>query len=515
MKMRKGFWIILILLVLLAGCEIKNPTVPPWDVEFNVPLMNENYYGGDLINDDNFSEDSTQTLFFYTEGLIEGANIDEDKLKITENSEGSGLVTISQSESGDSLSINNPSAVEDVQIVSGELLSGELKFYFDGIHEELQRVIITFIELREPNGNPVVKVIDEPISGETYILPLENYRIYKDGEDNQILEELHFNLTQISSPSSEDSLGVMKLFYDNPLYFKSIRGLMSDLRISADDFNSEIQVEFPENIEHALELNRPEMKISIWNKIGFDADFYADYYAINNRTGATKTISVMSPIQACQTPGDSLLTTIELNDEVKELMSIAPDMFELRNTHFIINNPENRIGFASINIGYSGDYVATVPFDFTLKSGEPVRPASLTEININDDNRDLIRDSAKQILMKLRVMSEFNAGMTAKFFLCNSNDKNIVYQDTPIHSDNLDRLIFHANSISPGSPENPSQEDLSFLISEEDLAIFTKYPTIYFGMEFTFDDSNTIVHSFEKVKVISSLKLNIVIDPSN
>ncbi|HOD55531.1 MAG TPA: hypothetical protein PKJ08_13465, partial [Candidatus Cloacimonadota bacterium] len=154
--MKKVMFLTLIALMLfLAACDINEPKTPQWDVNFKVPLMNKDYYAGDLIDSLNFGMDADSTMFFYTEGLIEGAEIEEGRLKISANPDGSGFIPIVSSIQLDSISIHNPEMQDDVEIVSSTVRSGQLRFEFtDTDYSKLQSVTIAFEELHSPDDTP-------------------------------------------------------------------------------------------------------------------------------------------------------------------------------------------------------------------------------------------------------------------------------------------------------------------------------------------------------------------------
>ncbi|MBP7562384.1 MAG: hypothetical protein KA886_01225 [Candidatus Cloacimonetes bacterium] len=516
--MKKVMFLTLIALMLfLAACDINEPKTPQWDVNFKVPLMNKDYYAGDLIDSLNFGMDADSTMFFYTEGLIEGAEIEEGRLKISANPDGSGFIPIVSSIQLDSISIHNPEMQDDVEIVSSTVRSGQLRFEFTGTdYSKLQSVTIAFEELHSPDGTPYTKTFTSNELSSINDIDLANFRFYQE-DPNQILTDIHFTITHELNPGVSVPAGTIltnvKVNYENPIYFSQIRGLIHSLEIDADDFSSNISVEYPDNIENAMHINSPVVKFNIWNKLGYTAFFNGTLVSYNSRTGESRTYPLAQrTIERAYTIGDSTLTTLEFTESVEHIMSIMPDRFELVNATFTLDNPLNLIGFAREGQGYSGNYRATVPFDIQFTANEPIRPKELIEMNISESNRDQIEKNAKNVNFTVKVWNEFNAGASVNMYLCNVNDKNVVYQNTEINTPTLKRVVFLNNSITPGSVTSPSPGILEFSISEDDLSIFTEHETIYFGIQFTFNDSNTIMHSYEKIKVISSLDIVMTIN---
>lgn len=520
----KAIWLIFICTILVfSACEFKDPAGPSWEMRLSVPLVNKPYPISDLIDGENFAAEGDSMMYFYTDGLIEGANVEEGRLKITANEEGSGMFEILNISFVDSLSIENQEATDDVKIVSATVREGRLKFQFRDIHPDLVKVNITFLELITPEEENLS--IDIYRSGTDYDFEYDlfEHRFIdtSDGDSTTVLTDLHFNIIQYSNESSLDSFGQMKIYYDENIYFRRIRGLLDDFEVAADDFISDINVDYPTNIENALVINNPKLTFKVYNYIGFDADFFCTVTAYNTRSNITETVHLTRFITAAPSQGDSMLTNLVFTESIERLMNIAPDKIEMTNAYFRVNNPDNRIGFAMEGRAYGGSYRTTVPFNFSFVAGEPVTPKNLIQIDLSENNREEIEKRAKRIKFNVKLDNYFDIGSNVKLIFCSDSsyvysdiaDAPYSYNDGVEDSDNpvFTRITFDGY-VPQGSLTQATQRQLTFLLPSEKISIFHRFPTIYFGLVFDFDENDTIVHPDARIEVITSLEADLLID---
>ncbi|MCK9329368.1 MAG: hypothetical protein PHY08_05275 [Candidatus Cloacimonetes bacterium] len=519
----KAIWVVFICLFLVfTGCEFKEPAGPSWEMQFNVPLVNKPYPMSDLIDGENFDTEN-DTMFFYSDGLIEGANVEEGRLKISANNEGSGFFDILNVDFVDSLSIKNEEVTDDAEIVSATVREGFLKFEFRNIETDLENIVIEFLEIKTPEGENLI--INIPRNGENYSheVSLAEHRFIDTSEQDstKILSDLHFNIAQNSNDSDLLSFGQMKVYFDDNMYFSRIRGLLHDFRVEADDFITDIEVDYPLNVENAIQIIDPKLTFMIYNHIGFDADFYCTVKSINTRTGENATVNLNRFISAIPVQGDSILTKIVFINSIETLMNIAPDKIEMSNAYFQVNNPDNKIGFALEGRAYGGTYRTIVPFNFKFIADKYVQPKELTEIEITEENREQIEKRAKEVSFNVGLKNYFDIGANVKLIFCNdstkvySNIDNIYNPDESgfgeVNTPELTRIMFDGY-ISEGSLTQPTLKDLEFILEKNDINIFHQYEKIYFGIVFDFDASDSVISPEERIEVITSLYAKLFID---
>jgi hypothetical protein len=517
MKRRCILMLIASLLVMTA-CDIKAPVAPQWDVNFQVPLMNKDYFASDLIDGKNFDVTEDSEMYFFTDGFINGADVKEDELKIPANEEGTGFIPIvTGSEYNVLLPIKDSDAENDVEIVTAAIREGTLQISFENtLTEYMPEITVEFAELKDSNGDLFKqKFYTNELNG-LHEFSLEGYTIEQDG-DNELLENLSIKITyetnQDPNPPDYIVLSSIKINYEQPIYFSQIKGLVHNLKIEAEDFYTEIDVDYPDNIENALHINSPKVNFKIWSKLGFNVFFDATLKSYNSRTGETRSFQLdRRTIERVYTEGDSTLTELVFQHSIETIMEIAPDKFELVDAVFTVNNPANEIGFAGVGVGFSGDYRAIVPFDISFNANEPVRPKELIEIEINDSNRKRIKENARGVSFSVKLKNDFTVGAFVNLYLCNSDDKQIVYGDVPPTNNTIKRIVFDDNYVFAGSQNSSYDGELHFTISEDDLKLFTENEKVYFGIQLSFEENDTIMHSYEKINVISRLDVKLAIN---
>ena len=500
-----------VLSFLLSACQIKDPASPIWEIDLNVPLLNKEYPIIDLVNDENFGVIGDSIMFFYSDGEIQGADISEGRLKISANYVGTDFLPILRTGFDAKLPVFNDDA-DGLRIVSATIRQGLFNFTFENLNSSLTSIIVTFDEIVTENEQLLEIIIPVQSTNFTYYYDLTGHRIIDINNSESILENLNFSVTPVFSNNSESFLGEMKINYEEPIFFRRVRGLLDDFIVEANTFVSNIVVDYPVNIENAIYLNEPKLVYSIYNHIGFDAIFKATVTSINNRTGQSFSIDLEREIFANQTEGDSTLTILTFTQSVENLLNIAPDVIEMKNAHFYINNPDNKIGFALEGNAYSGSYRTTVPFDFSFKSGEPVTPKELITVEISDNNREDIEKRVSNLFFNVSLKNYFSVGAQVRLYLCSSDDYDDIYVDDDLFSDDFNRIVFLNNYVEKADLHNPYEANLTFRIPDEKVQIFHKFEKIYFGIKFDFDEGESSIHPSERIDVIASLKVKLLID---
>ena len=509
----------LVFCLLLVGCSFRAPEMPTWEGQLNLPLMNEKYPIVDLARNDNIRvHENENSMEFFTEGEITGAEIAQDELRIASNPIGTGNIPVVESFS-DKLSLVNGDETE-TQISYGLILSGELVFEFITLPEVASEIHVYFHELFDPDGkNLTLRILKQDLVFENGFIGLIHrhnmeYHTITNPDNEAIVENMHFDATVISSGGVPiPSGGYMKVFYDQPLFFSTIIGHLFNFRINADDFITDIDVDYPINIENALDMNEPELRFTIYSHVGFESTFYATVTSYNNRNNTSYSLNVTSLVNAT-TPGDSLLTTLIFTkeDNIHHLLNIAPDEIILSDAYFLLNNPDVGFGFASIGKAMSGSYINVVPFDFTFVADEPIKPANLTEVKISEKNREEIEKRALNAFFSMDLKNYYSVGATVNLFICSSDNQDLVYVKENLILPGFQRLTFLGSYMPRGSHLVATSDTFTFEILEEEIALFYKNEFIYVGMEITFEEGGTIIHPLESIDVIGNLKLMVMVD---
>lgn len=500
--------------MILSSCMFKEPTMPAWTTQLHLPLMNEIYYARDLADSNEIFIDQDSLLYFMKYGTLNSSSLEDNDLSINANSEGTGQIPIIEAFQSDSLQINSPESNNNVEISYGEINSGILHVNFSDTQTDLLKsVTLVFTELHDSSNQILSKTFSGIELQQNNIIDISSLTIYSQ-DRSQLIRNLHFNLQFESFVENTEHqiLSYIHISYPNPIMFSFIEGLIHEKEFSIESFSDEIDIEYPDNIDDALSINQAQLKLNIWNKIGFKAKFSGEIKTSNSITGISKTLLLEDYIiNAPEINGDSVLTEIILVENVNDLLNIAPDRIELINGRFSIYNPDDEIGFASLTSDCKGTYEMKVPFNITLNEGVPLRPYSLSEINLSESNRNDLKKRANYVNLIVKINNQFTVSASANLFICNSDQKETVYQTENINTAPLSRIVFLNNEVSSNRKDSDYTE-FSFALNAEEIDIISRYEKMYVGLEFLFAESNTSVYSYQHVKVIAQIKAVVVID---
>ncbi len=500
--------------ILLSSCMLKEPTMPTWTTQLQLPLMNEFYYARDLADSNEIFIDQDSLLYFSVNGLLNSNSLEENDLSINANPEGTGFIPIIDIMQSDSLQINPPDSDNNVEISYAEISSGFLYIDFSETQVDLLKsVTLVFTELHTQTNQVFSKTFSGNELLQNNVLNLQSMKIFAQ-DKYQLISNLHFNIMYESFIENTENqvLSNIKIYYPNPITFTYLEGLIHEKDFDIENFSDNIEIEYPDNFGDALSINQAQIKLNIWNNIGFKAKFSGEIKTTNSTNKISKSLFLENYIiNAPENTGDSVLTEIILIDSVNELLNIAPDKIELINGRYSIFNPNNEIGFASIDSNCRGTYDVQVPFNVALNEGIPLRPYSLNEIKLSESNRNDLKKRANKVNLIVKVNNQFTASAIANMYICNSDQKEIVYQSESINTQELSRIIFLDNLVISHS-RTSEYSVFSFNLNAEEIDILSRYEKLYIGIEFLFTESNTSIYSYQHMKVISQINAEIIID---
>ena len=522
--------IIIFFCLLITACNIKGFMIPKWEVKLKVPLINESYPLLDLYfseNNENIGVDEDEagnpnSIYFYTEDDLKVADIGSNELKISPNHTGVGPIPVIISFS-ESLSLTDGDD-DDVSVAIGKISSGELIFRFETLPENVNEIQISVNELFDANDKRVSLEIPKQNHSFEYRYDLRNHEL-KHLENEEIVEALSFAVKIVHSGTIVNPGGYMRIYHDQPIIFSKVHGYLNNFRVNVDYTEKMIDMAYPLNIENAIDLNDPSLIFSIYNHLGFETVFSGIVTAHNTRNGTMFTIDLEDIDIAkrrirATTEGDSLLTTLTFtkDDGIGSLINIAPDLIEVRNAFFIVNNPENGFGFANAGRSMGVGYIAKVPFDFKFYPNQRVRPDELESATISKSNRDEIKDSAQNAEINLSMKNYFSVGARVRLYICSSDNDELVFVEENVKEENFQRLVFlytdenEPISMPRGTHLIPTEETFTFIVSKDDLSMFYDFERIFLGVEIEFEEGESIIHPLEKIEISGNLIADILVD---
>lgn len=508
------------ILLFFVSCKINEWNSPWWDITLVAPLVNDTFAIIDLRSDENFEFDDYQ-VYFVTKDDIEEAEIRDGELKMSPSEGGIFYLRLPRFE--DSLPIISDE--DDVQIVHAIVSSGKLDFDFRSVSDNITYVTIVFNEILDLNNNQKRVRIQRQGSNFSYESSLVGYKFQNLVASDELIERLNFTVI-IESTDGGATDGRMDIFYEDSIYFSSIYGILDNLRIDTEDIISNIDIEWPINIENAIRIKNPKMVINIYNYLNFPAIFNATVTAFNTRSNLQHTFDIeiyMEPTDNIDVAAKRVITIVPNNPSdlsfivrpIDVMMNIAPDKIEVTNAHMMIVNPNKEKHHARVGRAFYGDLESTVPFDLVFL-GEPVFPATPETVEISRNNRENIEKRVENAALRVVLANRYSLGGVMQLHFSYRDDHEFMYGD---ESESGRRLVIKEDRLARSlrvekAPDinNPHEETYYVDLTREELKMFHLHEEIYFGFKIVFDEGETIVRPDETISIIARLIARVMVD---
>jgi hypothetical protein len=458
--MKSWLFCLLCILLLSAGCGVKKFEYPTWDVNVNMPLMNEYYYVSDLAQADSehFHLEGNQ-IFFTSNGVIDGLSISE--LTIEPNSSVVAPLIINHTFSG-AISMTDLSLTNNVEIAYGEILSGMMNVHVSGLDPAFQNADLTFTEITRSNGQPFSVSINR--SPANQVVNLAGLRV---GQLNNAatFDSLHFTVSAHASQTENTNVGEVELVLNQPMSFSTIRGFVHNYRLDIESSTAAINIEYPLGMENAIQVHDASLSLSLNNEVGFESELHGILHAYNDSTGQQRTASLLDDsghpfvLQAAHSPGETATSSFVFHNGLDSLVAIMPTRITLENAYFIMRNDDSHVGFASVGEKAYGTYVQRVPFHFTLFAAT-IEPKKVTEISVSEKNRKRIAQNLEEADLDLKVTNRLPIGATLTVVFSTSED---VFAQP---------MLERSATVNAGG-EGSVPENIQFHLSNSDLQLFT------------------------------------------
>ncbi len=488
--MHKRLILFILSFMLLAGCAFEQPKAPQWDVNFNVPLMNKYYYVNELANGDHNIIAANDSMYLTSEGNIQGRDIG-DSLVIRDNS--TPFIPVPAS---GAISIKNEGSIEMAYgVVSRGFLSVEARDAQTGIMND--SISVLFNNIHMPDGQPLKIILKRSTDFNRIVnIDLTDARIGS-LDNNQIMDSLRFT-SQYYQGSSYASL--VKISYTN-IFMSSLKGNIFNKKINVQDDLTEINVNYPYDIEAALEIALAKITLNIENSIGFDCEFHGTLTAFNKNSLKSKSLNIVNHLNAAESEFQNTITDFTLDpDSAADLVNVFPTQVSLTNAYFIINNshPE-QLGFINAQNTIQGTYDVLIPFKLRVKSNK-ITAAEVENLAISPETGSQIEKKLEAyaeddsvIIINMDIENKFPVAAEAEIFFCNYEDTSDVYYVSPDRP-GLMRMKQTAADIA-ASPDGvvSALTNTQFVITKGQSRIFSQNPMVYYGFKFKFKDSGDYV----------------------
>ncbi|HRX77341.1 MAG TPA: hypothetical protein P5342_07745, partial [Candidatus Cloacimonadota bacterium] len=141
--------LLIFVLLFLGACDIEKPSLPVWDVDIAVPLLNDIYYVSDLVDSVNIMIGDDEVLYLTGSGEVDtpamgevelNPEIDESDMPVP-----SGANTDFQIPFYDS--------VDNAVLSYGELSSGTMRIRFANVVPQTEEIRLIISDITDPLGN--------------------------------------------------------------------------------------------------------------------------------------------------------------------------------------------------------------------------------------------------------------------------------------------------------------------------------------------------------------------------
>ncbi|PKN71829.1 MAG: hypothetical protein CVU50_09960 [Candidatus Cloacimonetes bacterium HGW-Cloacimonetes-3] len=477
--MKYYVFLIVAMLLLLGACEVKSPVMPKWDIDLAVPLINENYYVSDLVNDDGSiicGEDSI--MYINIEGNV--------------NTHEFGNIHFAPPASA--AFFDNPVYhVPNIPDTSMDFEDPEIQFTYAKVGVGIiqtkftalvagSSVTIVFANLFNADNTNYVIIAEDTGDWVTWDLSGAHFGVIDAPLPFDPIAEISFSVTSNSSAAMGTHTGDLSLKADALMEFDEVQGKMTDLSMPLMDDLASIDIDYPEGMNEAVTLETATIKMLLENQIGFKSEFVGEFYAYNDKTPpdfASVEIKDNNGQNFIIFPGQN---SLDVSGSLSELLSIMPTHIEIRNGVF---NVLSRTEAGSVRAGdsISLNYTLNAPFTFTLYDN-PIVVKNEVDIPVSSENAERINKNALGAKLELYITNKLPVGATATAFF--SSSPNIDVNDPATYNFSKPAVIYSSETYAGEQPL------VELSLNENEIKLFGN-PHVYLRWMFVFHPSDGAV----------------------
>lgn len=489
---RKLIFVLAGLSLLAISCSVKKPVLPEWDVTVNVPLMQKKFFVSDLVDSVNIIIGDDDVLVLRGTGSAETPMF--GNVEISSNFELGPLPILSQVTVNGSVPLVDDSG--NAQLAFGRFASGVIGVRFQNMHPQGHNVKLSFPDIRTASGG--VFEIGYPGSSGWTNMSLEGCEIGT-LNSNVLLTELRYTITPNSQLPANFELGDLTVRLDSPFSFELFQGHLDNMQLPLENSESTINIDYPNNIEDAIQLQAASLYVSLTNQVGFACEFHGEFYAINTRNGQSRSIPILDnnnqPFTANPaTAAGAGITELMFENGIEQLLQIMPDQIEIRNAYFLINSSSaGDIGTVRSSDIIVGDYQLDAPFVFELLEST-IRLQDPIQINISEENRTRILNNARDAALSVLVKNRLPIGARADMYVGNTAEIDPADPATYLFTRSVTLHSRQWVEQHPGDPDiNANGEQMLTLeLSEAEVNVFAN-PSVFLLWTFSFENSGGVV----------------------
>ncbi len=470
--MKKLYLLMMAVIVLLGACQIKNPVLPKWDIELDLPLINDMFYVSDLVDSSNIAIDSTNVLLITAESDQFGPvpftpNLNMENIPIPGN--GHELFLPFLDDGG------------EVEPAYAEFQAGLIRTRFTNVHSSVQELKLVFHNIFTAAGEE----FSIAYSGDNGWVNTSLAGLHLGNpSSNQVISELPITLVVSPALPAGTTAAQFSLQANSMLLFSEFRGRLNNYSLEMQSGMGGIDISYPYGIDQAVALQEASLRVYLKNYIGFNAKFSGRIKA-QNEAGVTRYIDILddsgnnyyAPAANGTQPGE---ITLDFHNNVSYLLQIMPTHLEMVDGVLTINSGQV-IGDVEMTDQLFCDYLINAPMTFVFHQHDIVIREEQV-LNIPEENRERIRKNALWADLQLQVQNKLPIGAMAKVYF--STVPTTVSDTGVIGFEGFsEQMTLHSSHVNPG------WQSVELYIDEAEMQILTA-PSIYLRWVFSFEESD-------------------------
>ncbi len=485
--MKHTFAAIVVILLALSACDISDPRIPTWDVTLTVPLMNERYFLSELADTLNIQVGEDDVLMLTGTGEAETPPFGH--VNFTPNV----LVEDIPLVSGTEFDINIPLADPEgrVFLTYGKLTQGVLSYLIETIDPANTEVTMQIPTIRTPIGSALELTYDGAAGWHGYDLEECWIGVHNSGQQTEYLE-IHFTVN--SSQPDGTALGTAGLRIADQIGFSEFEGYLYDYERALTGTVTSINIDYPYDLEEAVQLQQANIFVEVTNEIGFSAELHGEFWAKNNRTGVERTVDILDEegnhfAVTAATGDEPGITLFNFSDNVSEILQIMPDVIELRNSHILFNGGHDGVpGFVRDDEQVFCTYQVDAPFVFILYD-HLIEAQEALKVDISEDNQDLISENILSTDLTFGITNKIPVGGTATVYF---SDQDAIDITNPLTYNYSKSINMHSSQYTGPDVDENDEQIIQLSLTHEELQLFTN-PAVFMFWTFAFEASDGVI----------------------
>jgi uncharacterized protein YcfL len=420
----KKYLLLSLIVLILVGCSFREWTGTSWNVELNLPLMDEKYPIIDLVDDEFiFLDESDSTLYAKSVGEVNTTPIDELIVEVNSAFSIPHLYSTLNEYPG---FVPFISILPDytIEVVFGKILEGSLFIDLIDIVDVQHNALATIVfnEIVDSTGVKFSPSVNLTEAGNFhYEFDISGYYIRTSGDfvSGPPVNNISFtvSLTDLVDPNSNLDFGSMDIRLDDRYNFESFFGSIQGFSLNVERDIANLDIEYPENAEDVVGIEDAKVILDLNTEIGFGSRFEG-YITSYNDSGDSVRVAILgddgnffrlpaAPVSFNENnfPYTTERPTQFISDTVIDsLFTIMPTSLIIHSSRVYIEDPESGFGFISQDHGIHGEYTGIIPLTFTiLDSTYALINQENTISRISSDNQEIIRKHAENASLTLFV----------------------------------------------------------------------------------------------------------------